>query len=403
MSDWPCIRSCIRDDRVADRVIARPPADVGQGFDLRRLQDILALFSFRELLMIATIPSSTETGSLGVPHLKRMWASAMAAKTGVASDRTREEKLDRQVLNALGLGVHQTMQQLFQSSSTFEEFEAWVVATAGSPDRFCVERLQAAVTGKAPPESVREWLNAIDASDPVLTDEDLSFWEENGYVVLKNAVSRNDRQAAEKVIWDYVEANPEAPDSWYQRGGERHRRGHVHGIMVELIQHPALEINRRSQRIHKAFAQIWGTADLWVSADRCGFHPPQREGYPFPGPDLHWDIDFSQPFNLGTQGILYLTDTPPEQGALTVVPGFHRRISDWVTTLDPGVDPQKEDLHALGSMPIGGQAGDLVIWHRLLPHGSRPNLGNRPRIVQYIEMIPSTSTDLTGSADCDDC
>src|SRR6185503_18788548 len=114
-------------------------------------------------------------------------------------------------------------------------------------------------------------------------------------------------------------------------------------------------------------------------------------------------IDFSQPFDLGTQGILYLTDTPPEQGALTVVPGFHKRISDWVTTLDPGVDPQKEDLHALGSRPIGGQAGDLVIWHQLLPHGSRPNLGTRPRIVQYIEMIPSTPADLAGSEDFDDC
>jgi len=146
-------------------------------------------------------------------------------------------------------------------------------------------------------------------------------------------------------------------------------------------------VNRRTERIHRAFAQLWGTADLWVTADRCGFHPPQRAGHPFPGPDLHWDLDFSAPLAFGTQGILYLTDTPAEQGALTLVPGFHRRLPEWLASLPPGADPQQQDLHALGSIPVGARAGDMVIWRDALPHGSRPNLGTRPRIVQYINLF----------------
>jgi len=161
--------------------------------------------------------------------------------------------------------------------------------------------------------------------------------------------------------------------------------------MVELIQHAALEANRHSERIHKAFAQLWGTVDLWVSADRCGFHSPQTDRHPFPGPGLHWDIDFRKPLVFGTQGILYLTDTPPEQGALTLVPGFHRRLEQWLKQLDER-DPQQEDLHALGSKSVGASAGDMIIWHQLLPHGSRPNLGSRPRIVQYINMYPGRGT-----------
>ncbi len=50
---------------------------------------------------------------------------------------------------------------------------------------------------------------------------------------------------------------------------------------------------------------------------------------------------------------------------------------------------KQEDLHELGSEPIGGAAGDMVIWNQLLPHGSRPNLGAKPRIVQYIKLNPS--------------
>ena len=34
-------------------------------------------------------------------------------------------------------------------------------------------------------------------------------------------------------------------------------------------------------------------------------------------------------------------------------------------------------------------AGDLIIWHKALPHGSRPNSAKRPRIVQYLSMYPT--------------
>ena len=330
----------------------------------------------------AGIASSMETGSLGIRHLKRIWSAAIASRQGARIERRDEEVLDHLVVHALGLGLHQMYEHLFHHAPTFEQFEEWIVATAGRPDRLQVDRINAEIGGEPQPRAVREWLAAVEESEPALTGDELSFWEENGYVVLKAAVPEAARAAAERTIWERVGADPDAPDSWYRVADPG-----IHGIMVELIQHPVLQVNRRAARIHKAFAQLWRTADLWVTADRCGFHPPQRAGNPFPGPDLHWDLDFSRPPGFGTQGILYLTDTPAEQGALTLVPGFHHRLADWLATLPPGADPQKQDLHALGSIAVGAHAGDMVIWHHALPHGSRPNLGARPRIVQYINMF----------------
>lgn len=288
------------------------------------------------------------------------------------------------VLDALGLGLHQTWSHLFGAAPTFEQFEEWVIATAGAPEPLRVTRLQAAVAGRPPPPEVHSWFEAVDASPPVLCAADLACWRENGYVVLKRAISEGACAAAERAIYAHVCASPDSPSSWYQFAGR-------HGIMVELIQHEALEVVRRSPRVHKAFAQLWGTPDLWASADRCGFHPPQRDGYPFPGPDLHWDLDFGRPLDFGTQGILYLTDTPAEQGALTVVPGFHTRLPEWLAALPAGASPQRQNLHALGPQPIAGEAGDLVIWHQWLPHGARPNLGRRPRVVQYFNMMASVA------------
>jgi ectoine hydroxylase-related dioxygenase (phytanoyl-CoA dioxygenase family) len=159
--------------------------------------------------------------------------------------------------------------------------------------------------------------------------------------------------------------------------------------MVQYFQHPAFEANRRSARLHKAFAQLWVTADLWVTTDRVGFNAPERPDARFRGPDLHWDASVKTPIPFGTQGILYLADTAPEQGAFTLVPGFHRWGEEWLKQLPPGADPRRQNLHALGSQPIGGRAGDLIIWHQALPHGASANRASRPRLVQYINMFPA--------------
>ena len=70
---------------------------------------------------------------------------------------------------------------------------------------------------------------------------------------------------------------------------------------------------------------------------------------------------------LGMHGILYLIDTEPGQGAFTCVPGFHRRVADWLANLPAGVDPRANNLHLPGSRAIAGRAGDLVIWRDALP------------------------------------
>lgn len=334
--------------------------------------------------MTTEIPlaAATELGGLGVHRLKRLWSRGLAARRGGGAEGGVAEKLlEGLLLDALGLGLEQTMQHLIQDAPSFEAFERWIVATAGAPEPEHVARINAAMRDEPTPEATRRWLAEIDAMEPVLDAGDLAHWAEHGYVILHDAVTPEERVAAERMIWEHLGARPEEPDSWYVPND--------HGIMVQVFQHPALTANRRSRRIHKAFAQLWGTADLWVTTDRVGFNVPERPGWMFRGPDLHWDVSLVQPMPFGTQGILYLTDTPAEQGAFTCVPGFQHQLAVWLEGLPEGVDPRSQDLHALGSKPIAGRAGDLVIWHQALPHGSRPNRGTRPRMVHYINLRPA--------------
>ncbi len=324
------------------------------------------------------LPPSTDDGVLGICHLRRFWARTQAQRQGVPTPG--EDPLDRLLVHALGLGWEPTLQFLFGHGPDVAGLLAWIRTEAGEPDEETVARFNAEVRGLSPPESVQARLRSIEAMEPVLDAGDLARWEAEGIVILREAAPADAIQAAEEALWKHLGAQPEDRDSWY--------RAPTQGIMVQLFRHPALARIHRSRRIHKAFAQLWKTPDLWMTTDRCGFNVPVREGHPFRGPDLHWDVSLHLPIPFGTQGILYLTDTPAEQGALTVVPGFQHRLPGWLASLPAGTDPRGQDLHALGSKPIPGRAGDLIIWHQALPHGSRPNLEARPRLVHYLDMRP---------------
>jgi ectoine hydroxylase-related dioxygenase (phytanoyl-CoA dioxygenase family) len=105
---------------------------------------------------------------------------------------------------------------------------------------------------------------------------------------------------------------------------------------------------------------------------------------------VHWDLDSSAPpKGLKVQGVLYLTDTDEDQGTFQCVPGFHRLFEEWVKTQPADRDLRRPDLEGLEVRKIPGRAGDLLIWHSMLPHGNSRNTSDRPRLAQYITMSPA--------------
>jgi len=328
------------------------------------------------------LPPATATGALGLYQLKRLWSRAIAARRGRFPPASMHDRhLDKLVIHASGLGLEQTIGYLGSAAPSFEEFERWIVETTGGIAAERVARINAAVAGLPPPPETARRIAAIEASAAVLDAADLAQWDEHGYVVLHDAAPPATLAAAAEALWRHIGATPDDPETWYRRSD--------HGIMVQYFQHPAFAAIRRSPRIHKAFAQLYGSADLWTTTDRIGFNAPEREGFKFPGPHLHWDVSVKTPIPFGTGGILYLTDTPPEQGAFTLVAGFQRWGEAWLKSLPAGADPRAQDLYALSPRAIGGKAGDLVIWHQALPHGASPNRGQKPRLVLYINMFPT--------------
>ena len=312
--------------------------------------------------------------TLGIDYLHGYWQRVrhLAGAPAGAID------LDHTLRGGLRINILETSRFLYDGSPSFEAFEAWILERNGGViEEAALDRLRRALRGEAVGSEIGslENIEGLNASD-------LHHWDQHGYVVLKNAVTHEQAKAAEMAIYEYLAMDPDKPESWY--GGKQ-----GHSIWVSLLRHPAFWATRRSPRLIKAFAQLWGREDLWVTVDQGGLNPPERPDWKFPGPRLHWDTTIAPPHHFGIRGILYLADVAEDQGAFTCIPGFHRELSSWLQSLPADVDPREAIFQVGGAKPIAAGAGDLVLWHQSLPHGSSPNRAARPRVAQYVTMKPT--------------
>ena len=233
----------------------------------------------------------------------------------------------------------------------------------------------------------------------VLSKADRAFWEENGYVIVPNAVPQENLDRMVEAIWWFLDMDPEDSETWYKHKPftRDNRCSPISaGGMVEMYQHQAIWDNRQHPKVYQAFAEIWGEEKLWVSLDRANMKPPAREDKPDWNNRgmIHWDLDTSQqPIQFGVQGVLYLTDTAEDQGGFQCVPGFNNTFEEWVKTQPEDRNPHNPDLAGLDVKVIPGKAGDLLIWHRLLAHGNGHNTSDKPRLAQYITMSPARTDD----------
>ncbi|MBK8520082.1 MAG: phytanoyl-CoA dioxygenase family protein [Chitinophagaceae bacterium] len=317
-----------------------------------------------------TLAESTETGTTGIYHLKRIWSKALAGQD-ITNNYPDEAILDNALIDILGIGLLPAYEFLYGQKPDFESFENWVIAHANGHINAETIKLCNALFEK---KTINQQNNAAD----VLTAEDLAFWDEQGYVILKQAITQQECAISRKAILDYLDMDEQDEKSWY---GDSNN---MQGIMVTLYRNAAIDKNRYSPKIRRAFEQIWNRTDLIVTTDKCGFNPPETSTYTYRGTGLHWDVSLATPIPFGTQGILYLTDTVANQGALTVVPGFHKKLETWLKELPGNIHPREVDLSTSGTKPIAANAGDFIIWNHKLPHGSSPNKASLPRIVQYI-------------------
>ncbi len=226
----------------------------------------------------------------------------------------------------------------------------------------------------------------------VLSEEDWKFWRHSGYIVIKNAVSREQALATADFLWEFEEKDPNEPETWYAPPRAEMKMKELTGTgMVEVYNHQKLWDNRQVPRVYDAFVDIWGTEKLWVTIDRANLNFPIRPGFEQKG-FIHWDYDpETRPQNV--QGVLALADQNDENmGGFQCIPWLYRNYDTWKLTqpgdrnrFQPDISEQRDKI-----VKVKMEAGDLLIFNSTQPHGIRPNKSKKKvRIAQYISMMPA--------------
>lgn len=222
-----------------------------------------------------------------------------------------------------------------------------------------------------------------------LSMADWEQFEREGYVVVSDAVPHDQIDRLVELLWEFEEKDPDDPETWYEGEVQEMEMEELTGSgMVEIYNHQYLWDNRQTRRVYEAFADIWGTEELWVSIDRANLNLPARGDFSFDG-FIHWDYDPEEnPVNV--QGVLALNDQLDEQmGGFQCVPELYRTYDEWKKTQPDDRDHFHPDVSGFEIEKVGLEKGDLIIWNSLLPHGIRPNRSDRPRLAQYITMMPA--------------
>lgn len=292
--------------------------------------------------------------------LNGLWQKAVSIKSQ-SGDFSWHEAM--KVLYQLNIGMEETIQYLYYNKPSFEVFITWVQTKAKKEEEVTVIHEQ------------------------VLSAEDLLFWEKNGYVIIKQAVTEQQCIDVKNAIWQFLDACEQDEKSWYKPHPAKK------GLMVVFTEHEALQKTRNSARIRCAYEQLYKSTDIYKTIDKVSFNPPENSHYKFKGSSLHWDVSLALPIPYKLQGLLYLNDVSEEGGAFQCVPGFHLKIEDWMAHVPEGANPRTYALDTLKPVSIAGSAGDFIIWHQALPHCASPNKSKVPRMVQYLTYLPNNLKD----------
>jgi hypothetical protein len=282
--------------------------------------------------------------------LRKFWQRILRNQSGTADTGEWNEQVSS--IYACGKGLEETIRFLYHQQPSFETFIDWIK-----------------------PEEENE-ISYIFSED-ILTQNELNYFKENGFIVIRNAICSEHSEDAKRAILEYLKADLNDPSTWYKDHEE------LRGLMLMLYHHPALEVIRNSSKIRKAYEQLYGTTQIHKVIEKVSFNPPETSFYKFRGSPLHWDVSLVLPIPFKLQGLLYLNDVDENGGAFLCVPGFHNQLEGWLNNLSPGINPRDAAVLQLKPQPVTGKAGDFIIWHQALPHCASPNHSNTPRFVQY--------------------
>jgi ectoine hydroxylase-related dioxygenase (phytanoyl-CoA dioxygenase family) len=218
----------------------------------------------------------------------------------------------------------------------------------------------------------------------MLTPEQIQFYKDNGYLLVERVLTPEEVEACIRetdAMFERVQNSGRRLEAtwggkWREVQIPEAERGKTSVLSIHNMQYHSALFTRLL--VHPRLTEI--AADLIgpnVQLHHTKLHvKPPEKGSPFP---MHQDYHYF-PHEKDTMiaAVIYLEKAMVENGCLCVLPGVHKQgplphNHDGSHYLSPEEYPIEK------ATPCVGEAGSVLVFSYLTPHGSYPNRTNQPR------------------------
>ncbi len=235
----------------------------------------------------------------------------------------------------------------------------------------------------------------------MLTPEQLAFYQDNGYILVKGLLTREEAAVLRQechALADRLSALRNIDATWASAReavaeAKQTQILHSHDVQFYSAAFSRLIVD---ERLTAVASDVIGSPNVQLHHTKMFIKPPEK-GSPFP---MHQDHPFfPHERHSMIAAICHFDDAPIEKGCVRVVPGSHKQGP--LEHLESGSWHLPLEQYPIESaVPCPAEAGDVLFFSYLTVHGSGINVSSEARTTVLIQMrdpadLPSVQTHLS--------
>ena len=234
----------------------------------------------------------------------------------------------------------------------------------------------------------------------MLSKQQIEFYNENGYLLVENAVSPAQLARMRDIAYDFIEksrAVSVSDDVFDLDDGHSAEAPRLTRIKLPHRQHPYFWEVAKSSGITEVLRQLLGP-DVLLQTSKLNTKAPGG------GAAVEWHQDWAFYPHTNDRILacgLMLEDVDLANGPLQVIPCSHKgpvldhNNKDGVFC--GAIDPDDPEFDADKAVTLTGKAGSMTVHHARTLHGSAPNRSDRARLILFYECLAADAWPLAGA------
>ncbi len=234
----------------------------------------------------------------------------------------------------------------------------------------------------------------------MLSRDQIDFYNENGYLMVENAVTPEQLEALQETTYRLIDASrpvTETNEVYDLDEGHSPANPRLTRIKLPHKQDPLYWDVLKNSAITEVMTELLGP-DTLIQTSKLNTKAPGG------GQAVEWHQDWAFYPHTNDSMLafgLMLEDVDESNGPLKVIPGSHRGPVLAHTNVDGvfcgAVDPSDPDFHLDKAVTLTGKAGSMTVHHARTLHGSAPNTSDRNRLILFYECHAADAWPILGA------